>query len=99
MLLRNLMNNFKTFELSDLIVLRGWANKQSNNPTANVGPNASKSPAATLTALHRATHKIHMMKVYGNPLTTPAVWKREKQIFYEKNWFVQHCIIHKMLYY
>ena len=80
MLMRNFMNNFKAFELSDPIVLMGWAAKQSNNPMANVGPKASKSPEATLTALHMDTHKRHMMKVYGKPLTSPAVWKMKNYI-------------------
>ena len=73
MLTKNVPINLITLEKSFLIVLNGCAPIQSNKPTANFGPNGSKSPAATFTALHKDTHKIHMIKVYGNPLTTPAV--------------------------
>ena len=101
MLMRNFMNNFKAFELSDPIVLMGWAAKQSNNPMANVGPKASKSPEATLTALHMDTHKRHMMKVYGKPLTSPAVWKMKKIYRYvligQKYHYWKHILKNKLV--
>ena len=63
MFFTNLAKSLKIFDFSDQMLCKGWAPRQSKRPMANLGPNGSKSPAATLTALQSDTHRIQMMKV------------------------------------
>ena len=63
MFFTNLAKSLKMLVFSDQMFRKGCAPRQSKSPMANLGPNGSKSPAATLTALQSETHRIQMMKV------------------------------------